>query len=86
MPTEKTIYETGQEPEYVVDQIVRVEPMKEGLVRLYVASERERAVRVEYTVVISTEKLAEMGRLCLVIAAEAHNEQQLWPTPLETAH
>lgn len=81
----KAILENGHEPEYVVDQIARVEPMTNGMVRLYIGAERQGAVRVEYSVVISTKALAEVGRMCLIIAADAHNCAEMWNI-LETAH
>ena len=81
----KTIYETGQEPDFTIDDIARVEPLKDGTVRLYIASEWQGGLRVEYSVRISKEKCAIFGRLLMVIAAEVHNSEVIWSVA-ETAH
>lgn len=74
----KQIWETGQEPDYTVDEIARVEPLSDGTVRLYIASEWQGGLRVEYSVRVNKVRLAELGRLCLIIAAEAHNREAIW--------
>jgi hypothetical protein len=79
MPAEaKQIIETGNEPEYYVEDIARVEPLGGGMVRLYIASERHNSLRIEYTIVLRKEKLADIGRMCLCIAADTHNNDLLW--------
>lgn len=70
MPTGREIWETGQEPDYTIDDIARVETLTDGTVRLYVASEWRGGLKVEYSIRVNKARLAELGRLCLVIAAE----------------
>lgn len=67
------IWETGQEPDYTVDEIARVERLKDGTVRLYIASEWQGGLKVEYSVRCSKTKLAEFGRALLILSAEVHN-------------
>jgi hypothetical protein len=85
MPIEKTIYENGSEPEYTIDDFARVEYLKDGMVRICVASEWRGGLRVDYSVRVNKTKLAELGRACLVIAAETHNAEQ-FDFVLQTAH
>jgi len=80
----RPIYETGNEPEYYVEDIARAESLGGGMIRLYVASERQGCLRIEYTVVLRKERLAEIGRFCMEVAANAHNEEAFGIAP--TAH
>ena len=74
----RDVYETGQEPDYTVDEIAKVEYLRDGSVRLYIASEWRGGLRVEYSArIMKLETLAEFGRALLVIAAEAHNEGEI---------
>jgi hypothetical protein len=81
----KEIFETGQEPDFTIDDIARVEPLKDGTVRLYIGSEWQGGLRVEYSVRVSKEKCALFGRLLMVIAAEVHNCEAILGVA-ETAH
>jgi hypothetical protein len=81
---EKETFETGREPEYLVTNIARSEPLRGGMVRLYLACERGNMLKVEYTVVCTIEVLAEIGRACLQIAADAHN-REIPPVSLENS-
>ena len=76
MPIEKTILETGQEPEYTIDDFGEVEYLKDGSVRIAVCSEWRGGLRTEYQVRIRISTLAELGRKCMQIAAEAHNVEE----------
>lgn len=67
------LIETGTEPEYFITHLAKAEPLKNGLMRLYIASERRDHLRLEYTVVVSPRELAEMCRAGLLIAADMHN-------------
>ena len=69
----RSVLETGTEPEFVVNHIVRWENAGSGMVRLYLASVRGPNDRIEYSAVTSPSELAEMGRACLRIAADFHN-------------
>lgn len=84
MPAE--IWETGQEPDYTVDDIARVERLKDGTVRLYIASEWRGGLKVEYSARCSIAKLAEFGRALLVIAAEVHNAEVFCQIVEKTTH
>lgn len=81
----KQIFETGQEPDFTIDDIARVEPLKDGTVRLYIASEWQGGLRIEYSVRVSKEKCAVFGRLLMVIAADVHNAEIFWEQ-LEATH
>ena len=70
---QRTLFETGNEQEFVVNKIVRWENAGNGMVRVYLASVRGQNDRVEYSAVTSPSELAEMGRACLRIAADFHN-------------
>ena len=75
----RELYETGQDPDYTIDAIARVEYLTDGSVRLYIADEWRGGLRVEYSArVRSVEKLAEFGRALMQLAAEAHNETEFW--------
>lgn len=79
MPPQE-IFETGNEPDFTIDDIARVEYLSGGGVRLYLGAEWNHGLRVEYSVrVLSLEKLAEFGRALLIIAAKAHNREQGLP-------
>jgi hypothetical protein len=80
----RQIFETGNEPEYYVEEIARVEPLGGGIVRLYVASERQGSLRVEYTVIMRMDRLADIGRVCMAIATEPNSDVP-WLQP-EVAH
>lgn len=69
----RQLIESGNEPEYFVTDICKHEPMKNGMVRLYVGSERAGHFKLEYTAIVPTASLAAMGRLCLQISADVHN-------------
>lgn len=74
----REVYETGQEPDYTIDDIAKVEYLRDGSIRLYLASEWRGGLRVEYTArVLTLDRLAEFGRALLIIAAEAHNHSQI---------
>ena len=66
-------YETGAEPEFVINHITRWENAGNGMVRIYVSSVRGRSDRLEFSVVTSPSELADMARSCLRIAADFHN-------------
>ena len=75
MPASKArqVVETGTEPEFVVNHIVRWENAGNGMVRLYLASVRGPGDRLEFAAVTSPSELADMARAALKIAAEFHN-------------
>lgn len=73
----KIVYETGNEPDFTVDDIPRVERLSDGTVRLYCAAFWKDGVRIEYSVRCNKARLAEFGRLLLVIAADVHNADTL---------
>lgn len=75
MPAKKA-FETGCEPEYCIDDFGSVEYLKDGSVRIAVCSEWHGGLRTEYQVRIRIPTLAELGRKCLAIAAEAHNIEE----------
>lgn len=74
----KDILETGNEPEYTIDDFGSVDYLKDGSVRIAVCAEWKGALRVEYYVRIRIETLAELGRRCSQIAAEAHTEETIF--------
>lgn len=69
----KVVFESGNEPDFTVDEIVRAEPLKDGMVRIYIASEWRDGLRIEFSVRVGKARLAAMARRCLSIAAEVHN-------------
>lgn len=81
----REIWETGQEPDYTIDDIARVEPLRDGTVRLYIASEYRGGLKVEYTARCSKARLAEFARLLLVIASDVQSPEISWEY-LETTH
>lgn len=71
---EADLIETGTEPEFVATHIARCDNLPNGWVRLYIASHRSGGTdRVEFSVLVAPDDLANMARECLDIATEAHN-------------
>lgn len=73
------LVETGMEPEFFITSLAKVELMADGLVRLYLATEKGNILRLEYTAIVPGTALAEMGRACLRLAAESHNAETMVP-------
>jgi hypothetical protein len=74
----RDIFETGQEPDFTVDEIARVEYLRDGSVRIYLAAEWRGGLRMEYSArVLNLEKIAAFGRALLVIAAGAHECEEM---------
>lgn len=69
----RDVYETGNEPEFLIEDFARYEDAGNGMVRVYVASRRGNLNRVEYAFICCPETLARLGRTALLIAAEAHH-------------
>lgn len=86
MPIEKTILETGQEPEFRPDDFGTVEYLSDGSVRIAVCAEWRGCLRTEYFVRISKEALIRFGRRCMEIADDAHNPDELPEVVLEMTH
>jgi len=73
------LVETGMEPEFFITSLAKIELMADGLVRLYLATEKGNVLRLEYTAIVPGPALAEMGRICLRLAAESHNAMTMAP-------
>lgn len=66
------LIESGSEPEYFITGIAKFEIMNNGLIRLYLATQKGDCLKLEYTAVVPATSLAAMGRACLHMAAEGH--------------
>jgi hypothetical protein len=73
LTTNREIYETGNEPEYVVNDLSRWEDAGDGMIRVFVVSHRGKIDRVEYSVVCSPERLDYICRKGHMFAAEAQS-------------
>jgi hypothetical protein len=67
---EREIFETGAEPDYQINDIIRYEDAGDGMIRLYFASHRGNMDRIECTAHYSPETLMRLGLRCQQIAAE----------------
>lgn len=73
-PERIDLIETHGEPEFVATHIARYDQLPNGWVRLYIASHRSKGIdRIEYSVLVAPDDLSQMARVCLDIAAKAHN-------------
>lgn len=63
----------GNAPEYVINRFCAYELIEGNLVRLFLCKQTRGKMVLEYTAVVPHIALADMGRLCLKIAAEGHN-------------
>lgn len=77
--TNREIYETGAEPEYVATELVKYEQVGRDMVRLYVASERGAMLRMEYTVLVTIADLIGMAASASFIIASLHGPDQAPP-------
>lgn len=66
------VFETGSEPEFVTNHVVKWENAGNGMVRVYFSSVRGKNDRMEFSVVTSPTELAQMARSCMRIAADFH--------------
>lgn len=73
-PASVDLIETGKESEYLASRIAKFDNLANGWIRLYIAAHRSAGVdRLEFTVLVAPDDLAQMARECLDIAADAHN-------------
>jgi hypothetical protein len=64
------VFETGNEPDYYITDILRVEPANDHDVRFYLASKRNSVLRLEYSAVISKNALRPMAKQLIELADE----------------
>lgn len=67
------IIETGLEPRFFVNVMVRHEVMPDGMVLLTYGLKHGSKINVEYSVLVPLSALAEIARNNQHIAADAHN-------------
>lgn len=62
------VFETGNEPDYYITDILRMEPANDHDVRLYLASRRNSVLRLEYSAVIAKSALRPMAQQLIDMA------------------
>jgi hypothetical protein len=67
------VIETGLEPRFFVNVCVRYEVMPDGMILLTYGLMHGNKINVEYSVLVSTNALAEMAKQCQRLAADAHD-------------
>jgi len=72
-PIRSQLVESGLEAEYLITDIVRAEPVGDGMMRVYLASRKHRTLILQFTVVASLQDFARMAKQVLEMAADAHN-------------
>lgn len=72
-PAKEVLIENGLEPEYLVTDIVRAEPVSGGMIRLYMACRKHRGVALQFTVVASAPDMLRMGQQVQAMAADQQN-------------
>lgn len=72
-----SIVETGLEPEYLITDIVRAEPVGGGMMRLYLATKKQNTLAVQFTVVGALGDFFRMAKQVQDMAADRHN-LEMW--------
>jgi hypothetical protein len=62
------VFETGNEPDYYITDILRMEPAGEHDIRIYLASRRNNVLRLEYSAVVSRDALRPMAQQLIEMA------------------
>lgn len=64
------VFETGNEPDYYITDILRIEPANDHDVRLYLGSKMNSLLKLQYSVVISRNALRPMAQQLIEMADE----------------
>jgi hypothetical protein len=70
------LVENGLEPEYLITDIVRAEPVSGGMMRLYLlylAVRKHKTLVLQFTVIASVQDFATMSKQVMQMAADRHN-------------
>jgi len=70
-----TLAETGNEPEYYVTDLVRIEAAGESDLRLFFAARRGSSLRVEYTAIIPRSAMQTMAQTATMLIAQLDSGQ-----------
>jgi hypothetical protein len=64
------VFETGNEPDYYITDILRIEPAGQSDVRIYLASRRNSVMRLEFSAVLARSAVRPMAQRVLATMDE----------------